>query len=86
MADDPLATRLAVAPAPRHPARPPGLLSPSRACLALLLLLLGATAHAENITVGVFAPSAPFPSTAASAAPTMPSRLSVATGIPPEII
>jgi hypothetical protein len=33
--------------------------------LALLFVLLGATAHAENITVGVFAPSAPFPSTAA---------------------
>lgn len=31
----------------------------------LVLVLLAATAHAENVTVGLFAPSAPFPSTAA---------------------
>lgn len=36
-----------------------------RYALVLALVCAAATAHAETITVGVFAPSAPFPSTAA---------------------
>jgi ABC-type amino acid transport substrate-binding protein len=38
---------------------------PVFAGLVLALLLASATAHADNVTVGLFAPSAPFPSTAA---------------------
>jgi hypothetical protein len=36
-----------------------------RSLVIALVLLAGTVAHAENITIGVFAPSAPFPSTAA---------------------
>src|SRR5688572_13842380 len=42
---------------------------PRSACMArsllVALLLCCSVAHADNVTVGVFAPSAPFPSTAA---------------------
>lgn len=34
-------------------------------CAALVLLVMSSTAHAQNVTVGLFAPSAPFPSTTA---------------------
>jgi hypothetical protein len=36
-----------------------------KSLLALALLLVAATARADNVTVGLFAPSAPFPSTSA---------------------